>query len=43
MELASEEKYGKWNNVEEEQEEAPGDNLSNQLVLGSHIVQQSKD
>ena len=41
VELASEEKNGRWDDVGKEREEASGYKLRNQFVLGSHIVQQS--
>ena len=43
VELTSEEKYGIWDDVDEDQEEAPGDKLSKQLMLVLHMVQQSED
>ena len=43
MELALEEKCGRKDDIDKEQEEAPSDKLTDLLVLGSHVVQQSKD
>ena len=43
MELASEEKCGRQDDVDKEQEEALGDKLRKRLVLGSDMVQQNED
>ena len=43
MDLTSEEKHRRWDDVDEEHEEALYDKLRNLYTLGSHMVQQSED
>ena len=43
MQVSSEKKCKKWDDVNEEREEASGDKLRNQLTPRSYIFQQKKD